>query len=471
MKPIWRPLSGYRTSQNIGFGGGVNTYDPPHLILDNEASSMKNIMPYDAPLIRQRYPATILGSQQPSPIRLLTAYGPTELLQISGGILKRWSSPNWVDVYVGYTANKFSTCNFNGKTLISSQADGMTSYNGSTVSIIAAAPRANYITNHANRVYATGIQGRGKDVDFCALGNEGDWSSTGEAGAGSITVEAPSGENNTGIAALTGGRVVIFKSTSFHELFGTGPTNYEIIDRYYGIGCMAHDTIRTIRGFLYWLGLDGVYRWGGSGVPVKISDPIRDYIPEIFVGGLVYTHVAGTDGRFYFISLGNDIMFAYDTDTGKWWGPLEYGLGSVYTFGRLTGTGDKGLYIGVDTGGTYRIDNPEFSGTVPWEWVSKAYSDGVLSRDKQVLNAIITAEVYSGSTFNVYLSNRIRNLNDGKDWYLVKSTTAEDLPQKVKVYISPTLMQPSEFYRIKLTGSGRVDIYGFDKEFYVNPRN
>lgn len=381
--------------------------------------------------------------------------------------MRRWTGTAWEQITSSLTDNKFSACNFNGKLLISSVADAMREYDGVTTAMVADAPTAAYITNSANRVFATGMSGS-NEVKFCALNDHYDWTTAGDAGAGTIVINAPSGEYNTGIVALTSGRVIVFKSTSFHEIFGTGPINFEMVNRFYGIGCIAHDTIVAIEGYLYWLGLDGVYRWGGSGVPVKISDPIKKYIPSSTVGTLYFHYCAGTDGRFYYISLGNDVIFAFDTKYGRWWGPLDYDVGYVYSFCRFTGTAYAGLYIGDDAGNIHQIDKSS-SGTVSGEWVSKVFTDGSLARDKQFLHGVVNAEVYTGATLNVYLSNRIRDIGDGNDWKLIKTVTAATLPQKVKIPVSPSLLTPSEFYRIKFSWSGKVDIYGIDKEVYINP--
>jgi len=441
-------------------GGGVNNgLIAAHKIADNEARSMSNLASYDSPILETIYPSTALGTSFSTSVRLLTVHDGNTLCAVANQNFYTWGGAAWsTSLRSGLTGTIFSACNFMDKLVFGSAADGILFYNGVSVSTsLDNTPEAPYLTQSANRVFAAGHDDVG--VKFCALRDLDDWSSAGDAGSGTIEVEAPSGEPNTGIGALTTGRVVIFKYTSFHELYGTGPINFQIADRLYGMGCIAHKTIVNVGNWLYWLGVDGIYRWNG-GLPQRISDRIKNYLPDVTINSVVFHHAAGTDGRYYYISLGNEIVMAFDTFTETWWGPWNYGE-LAYYFANYLATGSKGFYMATFAGKVLRLDNPDATGTASWEWVSKSYYGNNFAKKESISDLWISAEVFTGSTLNVYFSARFKDVGDGNDWTLVKTIGPNSIGT---VRVTLPRISTQDFHRIKLSGSGKVNIYGIDKD-------
>ena len=442
-------------------GGGVNNgLVAAHKIADNEARSMSNLASYDQPILETIYPKQQLGVSFSSSVDLLAIHGPYTLCAISGDGFYTWGGTAWsTALSTSVTGSIYSACNFMDNLVIGSNSTNpLQLFNGTAVTPASTnSPHAPYITQTANRVYACGHNSY--DVKFCALRDVNDWTTAGDAGSGTITIEAPSGESNTGIGALTTGRIVVFKHTSFHELYGTGPINYTVVDRYYGIGCAAHKTIANVNGWLYWLGFDGVYRWNG-GMPQKISDKIKNLLPNVVIGTLYYDHCAGTDGRYYYLSLAANKILAFDTFTDTWWGPWNY-TEDAYTFARLGGSASKGFYMGTAGGGVFRLDNSSSTGTVSWEWISKSDFGNSFARLESVSNIDVTAEVFTGATLNVSFSNRFKDVGDAGDWTVVKTVSTTGLQS---VDIPLPVITPHEFHRIKYSGSGKVNIYGIDKK-------
>lgn len=442
-------------------GGGVsNGVVAAHKIADNEARSMKNIASYDSPILETIYPSTQLGATFADSVDLLAVYGTGELCAVSNGSFYSWNGTAWsTALSTSVTGTVYSACNFMDQLIIGSgSTDGMKIYNGSVVSPASTdAPRAPYVTQTAGRVYAAGHNDY--DIKFCALRDVTDWVTAGDAGAGTITIEAASGESNTGLGALTTGRIVVFKYTSFHELYGTGPINYQVADRYYGIGCAAHKTIVNINNWLYWMGIDGVYRWNG-GIPQRISDKIKNLLPSLTIGSLSFDLCAGTDGRYYYLSLESNKIMAFDTYTGTWWGPWNYGEDAI-TFVDFMATVSKGFYMGTNSGKVLGLDNSAATGTVDFEWVSRSDFGNYLAKKESVSDLWLTAEVFTGAILNVYFSSRFKDAGDAGDWTLVKTISPGSLGT---TRIQLPRISTHDFHRIKLSGSGKVNIYGIDKD-------
>jgi hypothetical protein len=62
-----------------------------------------------------------------------------------------------------------------------------------------------------------------------------------------------------------------------HELFGSSPSNFELVDVEGEIGCFSRKSLVKCNKKLFWYWTDGIYEYNGSS-PVKISQPVDDYI-------------------------------------------------------------------------------------------------------------------------------------------------------------------------------------------------
>ena len=462
--------SGLQRVATLDFGGGVNNgVTPPHLIADNESPLMLNIAPYMLPVLTPCYPA-VAQNAYPGPILMVADYK-GQFAVMSGGKFYYNNAQQGSQAFLG---TSFSFCSFMGGFYFSSALDGLYVFTNSgapTQVAAATAPLGAYITANANRLWITGTPNDPNMFQGCDWRNTGNWLATGDLGQYQNWIEAPSGEPNNGIASLTTGTMVVFKWTSYHEIWGDGPaSDYTIIDRFYGVGCASNATIAEIGGYLYWLGVDGIYRWNG-GDPERISDSIKNYLPNVIINSPLPYVSACADSRFYYISLGENLIFAYDTWNNNWWGPWkQYADVKANVMYRDAASTLKGVYIGDNSGIVYQIDKATNSNTLSWIFETKPYSDGSLAQEKQLVDAYLTAEVWPGASLQVYLSNRERDLNDGLDWTLIGSASAQTLPQTSKIFVSPGVLAPSYLYRLKFAGVGRVDIYGLDKDVYVTPK-
>lgn len=78
----------------------------------------------------------------------------------------------------------------------------------------------------------------------------------------------PRGEDIYGVVALAPRRnaLGLLKRERVLSVIGSSSEDFEVIIVAEGVGCCAPESMVVIRDKVYWLGLDGVYRWDDSGV-------------------------------------------------------------------------------------------------------------------------------------------------------------------------------------------------------------
>src|SRR4029077_19543463 len=99
----------------------------------------------------------------------------------------------------------------------------------------------------------------------------------GASGGGNFQIDVADGDNLSGMI-IYNDNIILFKTKKTYSFTADGdPSNwtYRVIsDR---VGCVAHHTIRSIAGFLYFLSADGVYKTDGTTYQL-ISEPVYEYL-------------------------------------------------------------------------------------------------------------------------------------------------------------------------------------------------
>lgn len=326
-------------------------------------------------------------------------------------------------------------------------------YDGSTLTTLSAAPMSNYLTTYANRFYLANKNDN--LLSYSALRDAADWSSTNKyTGTGKITVETQDGEKPTGLANFSN-HVLLFKRYSMHKLFGEDSTNFNMTQPY-GVGCIADRTIVPTRDSLFWLGPDGFYDYMGGAAPTKISDPIKNYIEQI---NMTYAQhcCAGTDGRFVYLSLVTgsatipNITLKYDLQGGRWW-PVDFVATSYFLDG-------QSLYFGTADGKVMRMGGNNFNGVpIDWSIETKPFSADETARS--VMHKLfIIADIEVGSTLNVAYAGG----TEGGTWTVAQTmNNGTGMIQSIRI---PVVVRTPEFwYRLKLSGTGKVKIHRIIRE-------
>lgn len=261
--------------------------------------------------------------------------------------------------------------------------------------------------------------------------------------------DASSWQTNTGDPGeFTGIKVSLnqvkaTKGGCLYELYGDKPSNFKL-HKVVDVGCIDGDSIVEIDGVLYFLSSDGFRAYSGS-VPTPISEKLNENYVSC---------VAGTDGRYYYASLYNGStynLYVCDTRNGrKWW--REDNL-NVAAFARI---GDD-LYA-LAGNKIYRFNSG--NETIQWSFESERFTEWHMG--KKVNNTVrIMAELEAGSQMNIYCSV------DGGDYALEESISTAGF-KSCETKIKP---RRCDYFKIKVTGTGGVKVYGFGRELMLGSTN
>ena len=184
---------------------------------------------------------------------------------------KRWSGTEWVDVKTGLTSSRANLIDFTtGTTKYTILTNGTNRYSwdGTTATELTAFPSTKIVAVHKGRIYAL----VGRELKFSALNIINDWTTANDAGNITIT-----NAKSDGVAVIEyADHIVALTGSSMHELHGTGPHNYQLIDISED-GCIAERTLIDHNGILYWLD-EGEFKAYTGGTPVVISQKVQQGI-------------------------------------------------------------------------------------------------------------------------------------------------------------------------------------------------
>ncbi|MFD1136734.1 hypothetical protein [Paenibacillus urinalis] len=454
----WRN-SPQKTKQVVNtFADGINQSVESIEIKDSQLLSAINVDSFLYPTLQVADGHTLLSQHTGYINRLFKFLGVWYCGNGKG--LYKLSGTSWIDVYeYSDTDNNRlwdAAMFFDGSKLYF--LDGslqLRQYDGSTLTTMSGAPaNSKFMTTHANRFYlANSIDNL---LSYSGLRDGADWSSTDKyTGTGKITVETPDGERPTGLTNFAN-HVLLFKKYTMHKLFGEDSTNFNMTQPY-GVGCISDRTIVPTRDSLFWLGPDGFYDYMGGAAPTKISDPIRNYIEQI---NMAYAHhcVAGTDGRFVYLSLVTgsatlpNVTLKYDLQRRSWW-PMSFVATSFYLDGQT-------LYFGTANGQIMKAGGSNYNGSaISWAIETKPFSEGDETVHKAIHRLFIIADIEPGASMNIYYGAG----TEGSNW--VSASSLANGSGKTESYRIPIVVRTPEFwYRLRITGTGNVKIHRIVRE-------
>jgi hypothetical protein len=435
------------TSLNGGVNNGLSVFELP----DNVAREMQNIDSRLPEALNVRPPRSNYTTALTA-IKHIGARQDDYITAVDGTVWKYWNGSAWVNILTGLTAaNDAKTVDFVGKTILVNGTDNKY-WDGLTSGDVTGMPDANFLTVHANRIYAASRNTQ--QLNYSAFRLYNDWTTPDDAG--NIVAETRDGEGASGLTTYAN-HVILFKEHSMHELYGTGPINYSFQTASDKIGCISDRTIKEVKGVLYWLGYEGVYSYSGGTAPKLISFPVQDYINRLNVSQKL-TACAGTDGERYYISIPIDtwkILCVYDARLGKWYVEDAIQINEFLEFGNT-------LY-GATATQIMKMMDPAGTESVSWYWISKPYNENSLSMQKSWHRLFFIVDLPIGSTLNVSLSADA----EGSSFTNVSSIAASTSMQVSRVMIPLTVAQNAEWVRIKLSGTGPCTIHQMERQLRI----
>lgn len=455
----WEPITGIQPPETIRQFTGINTLDP-FSIEETMMVKNKNISTDRYPTATTRKGYTSLAATTGATTGL-GVWKETELQAITNGEWRKWNGTAWSTIVSGLNVTaKWSFTNFKGNfadiaLLGANGVDPVKVYNGTTVTNLANAPAGmNYLVGHSNRLYGAVKN----ELHYSALRIPTDWNTVDQSGR--IVIENNGGENITSVLSGTG-KIVVFMTHSMHELYGTGPRNFQLQLISDEIGCVCHHSAVTVGSTLYFLSHDGLYRYTGGALPSKeFSLPVQALLDRVNTKAWGKV-VGGTDSERLYISLPIDgatepnLTLEYDPKFDTWniW---DFGFVPSY-YARIEET----MYVGstlnkiVKMGGTTDDGSP-----IPFSMQTKPFSHSSLAAENRLYRLWVVADVPIGSTLSISISS-----DDNDESWTVVRTIAVDADVKAdKIVIPVNQTFYHNFIRIKLEGTGPVTIHEITRQ-------
>lgn len=459
------PKVRYKTETKILYlGDGINQFFTPFDIKETEASNVQNGS-------SREYPAfSVIPGRQEYASDLTTANGigqrnNADLHVQDGTVWKYWNGAAYVNVQTGITSAIANFVEFStGTTKYTILANGTDrlAWNGSAVTDLTNAPLSRIVTTHKGRIYWA----RDNDIVYSALNLINDYSTPNDAGT--IDVTRAKGAS-TGIYEYND-KVIAFTEYGMHELYGTGPSNYELIDIEGEVGTISNRSIVSCNRVLYFVWYDGIYAYTG-GSPIKISNNIENYFKEGANEEINFSLktkiVSGSIGNFLYIAVPsgsgtteNNKILVYDTERSLW--NVESGAFTDFV------TIANNLY-GVDSDGKLwdMVSGTDFDGTaITWFRITKPFNEGSVRRKKTLSDLWVVADLPVGSTMTVSYSTTV----DNDDFVSLYTFTANADEQNTRIQIPTNVLQNIDWYRLKFSGTGPAKIHYIDKVFRTKYR-
>ncbi len=471
----WKPI-GYKQKRiTKSFGDGINTAFPGFDISESELMDSVNMCADLYPAISVR--SDRVYSSHPSVVSGVTAFGQRgneDLHIVSDGV---WSyagpaSSSWAIMTSTMTTKKGTFVEFNtqafrytilcnvaatsGSSEVNWACDGTTTL----ISLTSNNPHSNLYVAHKYRLW--GVDGNLRTLKHSALGTIIDWVTSLDAGAYDVTnAKGPI----TAITSYGGEAIVVWTENSMHQVYGSSPGDFTIVDLYDEIGCINNNCHVQCNGVLYFANRNGIYSFNG-GQPKLISEPIKKY----FDTGLTtdYYSMGAAENKVYFIinAAGTTakVFLVYDTKYQKW----HRESGAIFGVATLNNT----LYGQVTDHKLQKLNSTGKTGldnttAISWEFNTKIFTNPYLDQNVAINEAWIKHGGMGTGTLSVAYST-LGDTGTGAASYttfiessnLTHSTYA--LKQQTLLGFSKLDEQP--WYHLKFSGIG----YKFINSFQLN---
>lgn len=484
----WKPLKSTMKQVISSFGDGINVGISPFDIRDSELTYARNMGTQNYPALSVRKGRSFYSTSMPT-ITAPNAIGERnneQLHIVDGNTWKYWTSTGLTTLTTALdsTDGEFQdyTLGNNRYTIFMNGTDKKY-WNGSSTTLdlgSTSTPLSKNFTIHKKRIFIL----KGTTLYWCVANDINDWTTLlpQETGAGNLPVTRAKGDL-TGICEYND-KIVIFSENSMHELYGSDPTNFEVIDVEGEVGCLSNKSIVKSNKKMYWYWYDGIYEYNG-GSPVKISNPVDEYFEKI---GYEYRKlvVAGSRADVIYFSIPyntsvNNLILTYDTRTNKWnTNPM---LGNVN--GKwMAETGSfkdfvtiQNVVYGLDsTGGVLNMKNntaDDDNGTaISFDFITKPFIVGSGNTAQTLWDMSLLYNGSSGATLNISYSTSSRDDNSSSFNSLATSSdfTFDSKDHVTRIIVPNTNIQNEAFYRLRFNGVGAITFNRLEKNYRVKKR-
>lgn len=300
-------------------------------------------------------------------------------------------------------------------------------------------PEMDFMCSNENRLWGC----KGDTVYASKPGDPFNWNVFDGLASDSYAVDAGSPGSFTGCVSYAG-YPVFFKEHQIYKMYGTTPSNFELVaSATMGIDTGSGDSPAIAGETLFYLSPQGVTAYAGA-VPTLLHDA--------FGTDKYKNAVGGTDGIKYYISMQGDEgyrLFVYDTQKGMWHREDDIeAIGFAKT--------EEGSYILTKGGQLLQID-AGYGETVDWWAEFGDFTEGEANR-KGVSKIQLRFELAKGAKLKVEM-----NFDNQRRWDTVMQLVGEREKQS---FVLPIIPRRADHWRLRLSGSGECTVYSIAREFY-----
>lgn len=318
------------------------------------------------------------------------------------------------------------------------------------VTIKRGVPDLDFVLESENRLwgchYGTGADGKiTNEIYASRLGDFRNWKSYQGISTDSYTVSCGTDGPWTGAIAYNGSPL-FFKANCVHRVYGSTPSNYQVITtQLRGVQPGSDRSLCIADGMLFYLSDSGVEMYDGS-LPNGISEKLGDV--KLSAG------IAGSMGDKYYLSVLQDgvrHLYIYDIRLDLW----TEENGSITAFAPYNGDlymlDGKGIWTEHGTAGTAEgtISWHATTGLMGWQYTSQKY----------VTRYSMRMQIPQGAMVKSYLEY------DSSGEWQEKLRLANDAGATRTVQM-PVYPKRCDHLRMKIEGTGDVKIYSIARQLH-----
>ena len=309
----------------------------------------------------------------------------------------------------------------------------------SNVTVAREVPEMDYMCANENRLWGC----KGDTIYASKPGDPFNWNVFDGIASDSWTVDAGSPGEFTACCSYAG-YPVFFKRDRIYKVYGTIPSNFELVaSATGGVAPGSGESLAVAGETLWYLGEAGVTAYSGA-MPAAMH--------EAFGTDAYRNAVGGSDGQKYYISMEGPRgweLFVYDTQQGMWHREdASHAIGFART--------EDGLYMLASDGRLLLMDQ-ESGETVEWMAEFGDFSEGELTR-KGVSRLQLRLELDRGSRFRVEM-----NFDSTRRWTTVMNIVGE---RDRQMFAIPIVPRRADHWRLRLSGSGGCIVHSIGREYY-----
>ena len=325
--------------------------------------------------------------------------------------------------------------------------DGATPYTESgAMSIRRTVPDILFLCENENRLWGCDE----RTIYASKLGDIFNWNVYDGLATDSYAVDTGSAGAFTGCVSYLG-YPVFFKEDHIYKVYGSMPSNYEVMgSATLGVASGSERSLAIAGEILFYLSTAGFMAYSG-GIPQPIGQAFGLERQRDAVGG--------SDGLKYYVSFrdaaGDPAFCVYDAQMGMWHREDETAAvgfcryrGNTYC---LSESGD--IFLTGTILGSEGEEEPDF------DWLAEFgdFTDNSPNK-KGVSKVQIRLELEAGATATVWL-----RFDSMGEWIRAGQAIPEDVKRS---WYLPIIPRRGDHYRMKIEGSGGCRIYSLTREYY-----